>query len=153
MTPRHWVTSGLTELYPKESEILERSGWGYELTMRAPADADWPRELLRGLANWADASRTLLHAGEVGSNGGPLFSDRPCELTGWALIEDPALPPIDTPHGRVEFLQVVTLRPEEVERWRELRPELERRSPVELNTLTRPPSGPRAGSAGSGPGR
>ena len=58
----HWhlVTYGLTELFAKESDEPEISGFGYELTMRVPRTGedgppDWPFELL---AKFAGAART-----------------------------------------------------------------------------------------------
>lgn len=34
----HFVTYGLSELYAKESEDLDHSGWGFELTFRLAAE-------------------------------------------------------------------------------------------------------------------
>ena len=42
----HWVTYGLTELYAKESDDPEWSGYGFELTMHVPQGNDAKRDSL-----------------------------------------------------------------------------------------------------------
>jgi len=113
----HWVTYGLTDLYHKEGDDPDWSGWGYELVMRAPRDELWPRDALRQIANWAHRTKTLLGAGEYMDVRGPLVAGVPCELAGWATAADRALPTLQTPHGRVEFLDVIGLHPEEIAFW------------------------------------
>ncbi len=115
----HWVTFGLAEFYQKARDDPEWSGYGYELVMRAAPQEVWPGDILRGLANWAHATSTLLGTAQYMDCGEPIVRDGPCVLTGWALIADPVLPGISTPNGRVDFLQVVGLRPEELTYWRE----------------------------------
>lgn len=48
-----YVTYGLTELFTKVGDDPSTSGWGFELTMRVPADGPepprWPRALLARL--------------------------------------------------------------------------------------------------------
>lgn len=140
---RHWVTFGLTELYAKESENREWSGWGYELTMRAGELDVWPRELLRRIANWAHAQQVLLRPGTFMDLGAPVAGDQPCDLHGWGLVADPTLPAIDSPHGRVEFIEVVALHPQELGSWRrhggdEMIRRVGERFTADLNMLVRP---------------
>jgi hypothetical protein len=120
----HWVTYGLTELYDKDSEDAEWSGWGYELTMRVPRDAElpapWPIALLQQIANWAHHAKRLLQAGEAFDTGSPIVPDEEgATLTGIGFLADPELPQIETPHGRVDFVQMVGLHPLEIAHWRE----------------------------------
>ncbi|HEX2086160.1 MAG TPA: suppressor of fused domain protein [Solirubrobacteraceae bacterium] len=114
----HWVTYGMTELYAKESEDPEWSGWGYELTMRAPRGDEaipdtWPLMLLKGLANMASRDRRVFRAGDW-FDAGSSITGRPSALTGLAMLADPQLPPLDTPHGRVDFVEVIGLHAREV---------------------------------------
>jgi hypothetical protein len=37
-----FVTYGMTDLFLKDSDDQQVSGWGYELTMRVPRDAEQP---------------------------------------------------------------------------------------------------------------
>ena len=71
--------------------------------------------------------------------GAPLDPSQPCALTGWAVLADPALPAIDTPHGRVAFLQVVALHQDELDRWPESLAAIERHFAADLNDLDRAP--------------
>lgn len=116
----HWVTYGLTELYDKDGDDPNWSGWGYELVMRAPAGQAWPRDLLRNLANWSHENKTPLQVGKQMDLEMPVASGARCDLTGWGFVADASLPPIETPHGRVEFVEVIGLRPDELALWREL---------------------------------
>lgn len=112
-----WLTFGLTELYEKVGEDPERSGWGYELTMRVPArdgePGTWALHTLQNVANWAHRTERVLRAGQAFDTGKPIVGDEPCDLTGMAFAADSALPPLDTPHGRVELVELIALRPEE----------------------------------------
>jgi hypothetical protein len=116
----HWLTYGLTELYAKDGDDPEWSGWGYELTMRVlrageGMPAMWPLQALQTVANWAHRSERVLEAGDFWDTGKPLAGDEPCDLTGMAFAADAELPPLATPHGRVELLQLVCLHPVEAE--------------------------------------
>ncbi len=47
---------------------------------------------------------------------GPIRADYPTDLVGLAFVLDPALAPIDTPHGRVEFVQAFGITSNELDR-------------------------------------
>lgn len=114
----HYVTYGLTELYTKASEDLEWSGWGYELTMRAPLSPEppeWPFGVLASLAKVTREKAIVFGAGHRLQTGHPL-AGLPTRLTAVAFTLDPELGAIDTPHGKVEFLLAVGITTEELER-------------------------------------
>lgn len=114
----HLVTYGLTELFAKESEDAEWSGWGYELTMRTPlseAAPDWAFGVLASLAKLTRANDLVFGAGHRLQTGHPL-AGLPTRLTAVAFTLDPQLGAITTPHGKVEFLLVVGITTEELER-------------------------------------
>jgi Suppressor of fused protein (SUFU) len=113
-----FVTYGLTELFAKKSADEEWSGWGYELTMRTPLTdepPDWAFRLLVALAKLTQKEDLVFGVGHRLQTGHPL-ADVPTRLTAVAFTLDPQLGAINTPHGKVEFLLVVGITTEELER-------------------------------------
>jgi suppressor of fused-like protein len=123
----HFVSYGMTELYGKESDNLQESGWGFEFTFRLardPAEAEppaWALNFLQNLARYVYNSGNWFEPGHHMNVNGPIASDRDdSEIRAIGFVPDPELGGISTPHGRVEFLQVVGLAAEEyeaVQRW------------------------------------
>ena len=115
----HFVTYGLSELYvPGPDDDPAYSGWGFELTMRVPQGEGahpppWPFTMLNELAKHVNTNRVLLQEGDridlrAPATGHPHVPDAPpTALTVYAIAADPELGAIDTPNGRVAFLQVV----------------------------------------------
>ena len=78
----HFVTYGLTELFEKDSQDAELSGWGYELTPITPASKRppaWAFELLVAVARltqeqgtWLAPGRRLETGSDVTGGKGPL---------------------------------------------------------------------------------
>lgn len=125
----HYVTYGFSELYDKQSDDAQESGFGFELTFRlaAPADAgpdstppSWPMSLLQNLARYVFKSGNAFEPGHHLDANGPIALDTGTALRHLAFIEDPQLPALSTANGRVRLLQVVGLTDEEmaaVKRW------------------------------------
>jgi hypothetical protein len=117
----HWhlVTYGLTELFAKESDVAEISGFGYELTMRVPRivgepPPDWPFELLAKVAGAARAGNDF-SAGHRLQVGGPITGDAGCSMEAVAFVSDPSLPVWTTsPNGSFEFYELVGITPAEL---------------------------------------
>lgn len=109
----HYVSYGLTELYEKESDDTEESGWGFELTFRlrrATTDQDppiWPINLMQNLARYVFSSGATFSSGHHMNANGPIALDRETKLTTLLFVDDPELTARATPHGRVRFVQVV----------------------------------------------
>lgn len=115
----HYVTYGLSELYlPDAEDDPEWSGWGFELTCRVirgaePEPPRWPFTILNELAKYVNTSKVVLEPGHrfgmsEAITGHPHLPDAPpTELRVWAFTLDPQLGRIDTPNGKVEFLQAV----------------------------------------------
>ncbi len=108
----HWllVTFGLTELFGKESDDPDVSGFGFELTMRVPAveaqPASWSLNLLHRLGQYVFSTGRVFAAGHRLSPGGPITGAPDTRLTAIAFADDPVLAAIGTPHGAVRFLTV-----------------------------------------------
>lgn len=112
------VTYGLTELFPKESDDPAVSGWGYELTMRAPLTAeapDWAFGVLASLASLTQSRQMAFGPGHRLQTGHPL-AGLPTKLTAVAFTPDPELGSIDTANGKVDFLLVLGITTDELER-------------------------------------
>ena len=121
----HYVTYGLSELYlPGPEDDPQFSGWGFELTLRVRRDAEpeppgWPFTMLDQLAKHVNTHGVLLEPGHridlaAPVTGHPHTPDGPpTDLTVFALALDPQLGSIDTPNGRVAFLQVVGVTADE----------------------------------------
>jgi len=126
----HFVTYGFTELYDKESEDAQTSGWGFELTMRLKTEAEaeeppiWTLNFLQNLARYVFNSGNIFANGDYMNANGPIASDSPTLIRSVVFAHDPELPPIETTNGHVEFLQVVGITDDEelaVKQWSTLK--------------------------------
>lgn len=117
----HFITYGFSELYEKESENLEYSGFGFELTFRLPKeDSDteppsWALNLLQNMGRYVFGSGNIFQSGDYLDANGPIRLESDTQLTALAFIHDPQLPEIDTPNGKVEFIQMVGITRDELE--------------------------------------
>ena len=115
----HYVTYGFSELYGKDSEDPDISGYGFELTFRLACDPlgddppTWPFSFLQNLARYVFKTGNLFGDGQWMSANGPIAVGADTLIHSLGLVFDPELPAIDTVHGRVEFLQVVGLTSDE----------------------------------------
>ena len=115
----HFVTYGLTELFTKESDTPEISGFGYELTMRVArpdedSPPDWPFELLAKVATSARAG-TDFAVGHRLQVGGPITGAAGCVMNAIAFVSDPSLPTwTPSPNGSFEFYELVGITPTEL---------------------------------------
>ena len=125
----HYVSYGFSELYDKQSDDLQESGFGFELTFRLAAPAGdgkrgepptWPMNLMQNLARYVFSSGNVFEAGHHLDANGPIALDTDTKLQHLAFVADPQLPAIDTANGRVNFLQLVAVTDEEmaaIKRW------------------------------------
>lgn len=118
----HWllVTYGLTELFGKDSDDPQVSGWGFELTMRVPATAaqppSWPLRLLTQLGRYVFSTGNAFTSGHRLDPRGPITGSPDTRLTAVAMTNDPQLGPINTPYGTARFLAVVGITADELDR-------------------------------------
>ncbi|SIT87854.1 suppressor of fused domain protein [Edaphobacillus lindanitolerans] len=116
----HFVTYGFSELYQKESGDPEESGYGFELTFRLVRTQEeeeppaWALNLLQNMGRYVFSSGNVFRAGDYMDANGPICLDSDTRLTALAFVRDPELPGIDTPNGRVEFLQMTGITQDEL---------------------------------------
>lgn len=122
----HYVTYGFSELYDKQSEDIDSSGFGFELTFRLAAGIGeenppiWPMNLLQNLARYVFGSGNVFEAGHHMNANGPIALDTHNCLRHLAFMPDPQLPARATPNGHLAFLQVIGLSDDEmaaIKRW------------------------------------
>lgn len=123
----HFISYGMSELYSKESDNADESGWGFEFTFRvARTDAEgdppmWAANFLQNLARYVFNSGNAFAPGHHLDLNGPISLSQPdTSIRAIAFVDDPELGVIGTPHGQLRFLQVVGLTLDEytaIERW------------------------------------
>jgi hypothetical protein len=145
----HFLTYGFTELYAKELENAEISGYGFELTFRLACDPDeaeppaWAINFLQNLARYVFKSGNVFDEGHWMTANGPIALDRETLICSMGFAFDPELPAIATPNGRMSFIQVVGLTAEEeraAKQWetRKLLDVLLPQMPLWITDLSRP---------------
>lgn len=113
----HFVTYGLSELYEKESEIEDVSGYGMEFTFKLKKDNYENEEneircvcgILQALARITFAKGEVFNAYEyvyTGQKEG-IDCNQKSNITGFITIPDDKFQPIDTPNGKLCFVEFV----------------------------------------------
>lgn len=119
----HFCTYGYTSLYYDEESVGGAcSGYGFEMTfrltepLRRRSEPNWVCNLLQNLARYVfQTGRCFEQYHWIAANG-PIRADYPKDIVGLAFMLDPALEAIETPHGRVEFVQAFGITGGELER-------------------------------------
>jgi hypothetical protein len=108
----HFITYGYSSLYYDEEAVgKDFSRFGFEMTFRLaselpPAEEPiWVCNLLQNLARYVFESGRWFEPHHWIPANGPIRLDFPTDIVGLAFLSDPALRPLDSPHGRVEFIQ------------------------------------------------
>jgi hypothetical protein len=117
----HFVTYGFSELWAKESSDPDVSGFGFELTFRPTCLAteekapNWALNFLENLGRYVFETGNPFGAGHTLPLNGPIELGSSTLIHAVSFAFDPRLPPLATPNGRVEFLQIVGLTMDELE--------------------------------------
>lgn len=122
-SPKAWlfVSYGLSELFEKNSEDEEISGFGFELTMRLPRYPSeqhppvWVLQLIQALGHQVLSTRTGFDSGHCIDLGGTILPQGESRLEGLACVPDPLLGKLDGPFGTLLFLQMVGVTRDELE--------------------------------------
>ena len=148
--PVHWhyITFGLTELYDKETQFEDISGFGFELTFRLLANPkdkqppSWAKHFLQNIARYVFESGEGFDDYHFMDAGGVICQDEPTDLTAIAFITDAELSEISTSNGKVKFLQVIGITQEEMkevegENYMEFFNRLQKGNPLLITDLKR----------------
>ena len=113
----HFVTYGMTELYEKEEENDGISGFGYEMTFKLKKD-DYPDEegelkcicgILQAIARITFGNNEIFRPYEFLYTGQTTGIDayQKSNITGFICLPDTSVNTIETPNGKVEFLEFI----------------------------------------------
>lgn len=120
----HLVSYGMSHLYySEESAGAEFSKWGFEFSFRVkPVKEDegedpfWVIQLMNNLGRFVNETKVWFEEYQFLPLGGPIRAESDTDIVGIAFIKDDDLDEIDTPHGKVIFLQIVGLNSEQLKR-------------------------------------
>jgi len=122
----HFVTYGYTTLYYDEEAVgKEYSRFGFEMTFRLasrlpPAeDPIWVCNLLQNLARYVfECGKWFEQYHWIPANG-PIRANYQTEIVALAFLNDPTLEAVDSPHGRVEFIQAFGITQSELDSFKD----------------------------------
>lgn len=115
----HFVTFGLTELYDKESKDKEYSGYGMEFTFKLKKGCYAPEneeEEFRCIcSNLDNIAKLTFNKGELFLPNEYVYTGQTegidrfqtSKLTGFITVTDPSVNTLDTPNGKVEFVEFI----------------------------------------------
>lgn len=120
----HYISYGLSEIFDKQTNDLSTSGFGLELTLRlarGPEDQPplWPVSMLVRVADYVFDEGFVV--APLHTMGLETIGLRPePSLAALVFADEPLLPPIQSVHGRLRFVQAFGITEEEedlIRRW------------------------------------
>ena len=113
----HFVTYGLSELYEKETDDEEFSGYGMEFTFRLKKDKyeDEEAEIKCICGILQSIARIIFINGQIflpyqyvytGQTQG-IDANMKSNITGFITVPEPEVETINTPNGRVDFVELI----------------------------------------------
>lgn len=115
----HFITYGFTDLFRKETDDPEESGFGFELTLRLVRSPDedtpppWALNFLQNLARYVFGSGNRFAAGHKMGLNGPIALDMRTKITAILFADDAELGAIESPFGAARFVQIVGITDDE----------------------------------------
>jgi len=109
----HFVTYGFSRLYyDEDSAGSDYSGFGFELSFRLALEDEsevgsWAVNMLQNIARYVHKSKRWFEPYHYMSANGPIRIGAETDVTAMAFVLDPELGTIETPHGRVDFIQML----------------------------------------------
>lgn len=121
--PDHWhfISYGLTELYDKESDNEEFSGYGFEFTFRLMAQQGedqpptWPIGLMQNLARYVFQTGNVFDYGHRIPLNSPILKGADTLLCGAMFAIDPQLGVMQSENGQYTFLQIIGTTADELD--------------------------------------
>jgi Suppressor of fused protein (SUFU) len=119
----HIVSYGFSQLYyDEESAGEEFSNWGFELTFRLKkqnnensSDQIWALNMMQSLAKYVFNNKKWFEEFHTIDAKGSIRLGYDSSVTALIFVTDPELGTIQTPHGQVQFLQIVGITSKEYE--------------------------------------
>lgn len=118
----HFCSYGFSSLYYNEEAVGgEFSQYGFELTFRLAIESDeqneqkWVCGLMQNLAKYVFSSGKWFSEYLWLPANGPIHAGFDTDIVGLAFAKDSELTPIDTPHGKVEFIQMFGITQNELD--------------------------------------
>lgn len=120
----HFVTYGLSELYEKETNNKEISGYGMEFTFKLKKDnyEDEEAEIMNICEILQGIARITFSNGEIFNEYEYLYSgqtdgidvNKKSNITGFITIPDKDFTPINTPNGKLKFVEFIGVTDDEL---------------------------------------
>ncbi len=112
----HYISYGFSDLYGAQDAESE-SGYGFELTFRLADESAmtggnpplWPVTMMQNLARYVFETGNIFGQGHHFDANGPITNDTGTRLRAVGFTLDPDLGEIETPYGRLAFLQILGL--------------------------------------------
>lgn len=116
----HFVTYGLSELYEKENDLDNVSGYGMEFTLKLKIENGLDDDRIKNICNiLQDIARITFTEGELFKEYEYLdFEtniDENSNIVGFITVPDPDLKSIDTLNGKVDFILLIGITKEEMD--------------------------------------
>lgn len=122
----HFCTFGYTSLYYDEESVGgDYSRFGFEMTFRLAStlppseESIWVCNLLQNLARYVFESGKWFEQYHWIPANGPIRADSETDIVGLAFLNDPTLKAVDSPHGRVEFIQAFGITQKELDTFKD----------------------------------
>lgn len=120
--PDHWhiVTYGFTELWEKESDDKETSGYGFELTFRVARAADektppmWALNMMQNLGRYVFSTGNVFGVGHHMGLNGPICVGSKSLIHAVLFGEDSELGEFESANGKARFIQIVGVTMDEL---------------------------------------
>ena len=116
----HFLSLGFSNLFYDEAYAEDEiDGFGFEITFRyLPVKGEidkpiWPVNFLQNIAKYVFQSGKGFNDYHYMSANGSIKSGCDTEITAFTFFTDPELGEIDTPHGRLKFLQLYGITTQE----------------------------------------
>lgn len=120
----HFITYGFSEIYKKENENNEISGFGFELTYKLKK-YDWINEdeiknacaILQEMARYVFKTKKTFKPYEYAYTGQTdgIDCNRKSSIIAFAFVEDKLLKNIDTINGNLQFVEMVGIKNDELQ--------------------------------------
>ncbi len=144
----HFITYGFSDLFQKETDDPETSGFGFELTFRLARQPDeehvpaWALSFLQNLGRYVFGTGNRFAAGHKMGLNGPIALETSTAISAVVFTDDPELGDIASEFGKARFLQIVGLTDDEyrlIQEWSTggLLEILKRRLPLLITNLHR----------------